>query len=464
LLEQLAENEHLDYSSDNVRRSWLLYQICQLDWWSRVWVVQETLLSSSAYLVLGKYRLPWKMVVQAMKNFISHKAYCCSRINASPSTNNNANLIHKTLPIVSQIVLSFQRIPPGTSNELLANIWMFRNRMSTRERDKIYGVLGLVRSPGFTFSVDYSSRYIDVCRGVILDDIKASNNLNALRGIRESEVWQGASWITDWSNWDWWTEDQARILMECYGSVFSASGASIPRIETFPNRGLLGVAGKVIDEVTYTSKYSFDRNLVKLLIAFCKVRSNWINWMPQDTQGAIGDSFFNAFWRTLLTDTITPHQTTADLFSTYSPTNDTDFFKPPNRRATARDFFAFILWWLWKHPTLSKCFPKHGFPTMLKIPAVATINTSVIRATSGRRLFMTSKGFIGLGPERLRSTAKIAILLGGTTPFILWPKLTVKEEAKQIYKLIGDCYVHGCMDGELVKDAQIENWPTLKLE
>lgn len=38
-----------------------------------------------------------------------------------------------------------------------------------------------------------------------------------------------------------------------------------------------------------------------------------------------------------------------------------------------------------------------------------------------------------------------------------------EEEERQRYKLLGDCYVHGCMDGELVKDAQVDDWPTLKL-
>jgi hypothetical protein len=463
MLEQLAQGDHLDYSSDNVRRSWLLRQISQLEWWSRVWVVQETLLSASAYLVLGNHRLPWKVAFQAMKNFTSHEAYCCRRVAAPPSTKNNASLIHDALPIMSQVVLSFQRIPPGTGNELLANIWMFRNRMSTLERDKIYGVLGLIRSPNFTFSVDYSSRYIDVCRGVILDDIKASGNLNVLKGVRGAEIWKGASWITDWSNWDWWAEDQARILMECYGSVFKASGTHVPRIETFPDRRLLGVAGQVIDEVAYTSNYSFDSNLASLSTAFRTMRTYWMNQLSQDSKGAVKGSFFNAFWRTLLTDTITPYQSSTDMFFTYSPASDTDVFKPPSRRANAGDFFVFILWWLWKHPTLSKSLPKRGFHTMLKIPTFATINTSIIRATSGRRLFLTSGGSLGLGPERLRDTTRVTILLGATTPIMLWAKVMDDDEDEQQYKLLGDCYVHGCMDGELVRDAQVEDWPTLKL-
>jgi hypothetical protein len=36
----------------------------------------------------------------------------------------------------------------------------------------------------------------------------------------------------------------------------------------------------------------------------------------------------------------------------------------------------------------------------------------------------------------------IAVLLGGTVPFLL-------REDGHNYRLIGDCYVHGIMDGEL---------------
>lgn len=51
---------------------------------------------------------------------------------------------------------------------------------------------------------------------------------------------------------------------------------------------------------------------------------------------------------------------------------------------------------------------------------------------------------------------QVALLLGGTTPFVLESHhpfadpLTGAE--KTVYDLLGDCYMHGCMDGELVKD------------
>ncbi|KAF2833990.1 hypothetical protein CC86DRAFT_279562, partial [Ophiobolus disseminans] len=82
---------------------------------------------------------------------------------------------------------------------------------------------------------------------------------------------------------------------------------------------------------------------------------------------------------------------------------------------------------------------------------------------SGRRIFITSQGNIGLSPELTRVGNRIAILLGGSTPFMLRDtgSGTVNEAR---WNLLGDCYVHGCMVGELVEGHQTEDWPILVLE
>jgi hypothetical protein len=65
---------------------------------------------------------------------------------------------------------------------------MYRDRLSTEIHDKVYGVLGLIRSPHFAFSVDYRCPYVDVCCGVVVYDTKASDNLNALMGIGHTRL------------------------------------------------------------------------------------------------------------------------------------------------------------------------------------------------------------------------------------------------------------------------------------
>ena len=61
-----------------------------------------------------------------------------------------------------------------------------------------------------------------------------------------------------------------------------------------------------------------------------------------------------------------------------------------------------------------------------------------------RRLFTTMKGYLGVGPQLLRSGDNICILLGCNVPVILRP-------AGQGYSVIGECYVDGIMDGEVME-------------
>ena len=55
---------------------------------------------------------------------------------------------------------------------------------------------------------------------------------------------------------------------------------------------------------------------------------------------------------------------------------------------------------------------------------------------------------MGLGPEDVKSGDEMYDLLGGDVPFIL-RKTDVDDE----FRLVGDCYVHGVMDGQLWRET-----------
>ncbi|KAM7187788.1 Heterokaryon incompatibility protein (HET) domain containing protein [Naviculisporaceae sp. PSN 640] len=62
----------------------------------------------------------------------------------------------------------------------------------------------------------------------------------------------------------------------------------------------------------------------------------------------------------------------------------------------------------------------------------------------GRSLFVTSRGYIGIGPDDIQPDDTVAILYGARTPFVL------RKSSQQggHWKLAGDCYIHGIMNGE----------------
>ncbi len=62
-------------------------------------------------------------------------------------------------------------------------------------------------------------------------------------------------------------------------------------------------------------------------------------------------------------------------------------------------------------------------------------------ACGGRRFFKTKKGYFGLGPRYMKDEDVIVVLFGGITPYVL-------RKMGEHYAIVGECYVHGLMNGE----------------
>jgi hypothetical protein len=64
-----------------------------------------------------------------------------------------------------------------------------------------------------------------------------------------------------------------------------------------------------------------------------------------------------------------------------------------------------------------------------------------LETTLDRRLFKTTKGYIGIGPCSLQKGDGVALFKGGMVPLVI-------RSLGDKWELVGDCYVHGIMHGE----------------
>ncbi|KAF5518512.1 Heterokaryon incompatibility protein 6, OR allele [Colletotrichum aenigma] len=69
-----------------------------------------------------------------------------------------------------------------------------------------------------------------------------------------------------------------------------------------------------------------------------------------------------------------------------------------------------------------------------------------MNVTAWRRLIGTTAGRIGLVPAAARAEDKIAVLRGCNTPMVL-------RGSENRWKVVGECYVHGIMRGEVISSA-----------
>ncbi|KAL8738334.1 MAG: hypothetical protein Q9181_000877 [Wetmoreana brouardii] len=75
-----------------------------------------------------------------------------------------------------------------------------------------------------------------------------------------------------------------------------------------------------------------------------------------------------------------------------------------------------------------------------------------------RRTFCTSQGYMGLGPESLEVEDLVFIIAGSPVPFAL------RKTAQQgRYRLVGETYVHGLMQGEALPQSGEVEWEEIHI-
>lgn len=71
-----------------------------------------------------------------------------------------------------------------------------------------------------------------------------------------------------------------------------------------------------------------------------------------------------------------------------------------------------------------------------------------------RGLFRTAKGRIGLGPQSLQARDRLVLIAGARTPFAV-TETKDEETGETMTEFIGEVYLHGAMDGELLTSGDL---------
>lgn len=85
----------------------------------------------------------------------------------------------------------------------------------------------------------------------------------------------------------------------------------------------------------------------------------------------------------------------------------------------------------------------------------------------GRRVFFTARGFVGMGPPGAKFGDEIVLIFGAATPFaVRHPEGMHCDVLSGLgctlpFRLIGECYIHGLMDGEGVQFVTSEGGDNL---
>jgi hypothetical protein len=397
-------------------------------WWTRIWVVQETVLAREATVVYSHVTAPWEMLAQAAHTSETKYSSCC------------VNFLQTLSPVDENVLVKVRRVvladvePVRTTRaknkQLSLRRFMIRTplREATNVRDKVYGLLGLVTNcqgkPPLL--ADYSMPPKEVFMQAIISHIEGTISLQGLMGTTRTDVFDTPSWVTQKSHTQAWSIAQGSRINR--SNLFSAANGvatnfervgDILTVEGFKPSDTIASVGPTMGDVT-TEIFSHS--------AIAHNIEAWRNIFKLETNK--NDIYFGkhpwaeAFWRTVLSD-----WTNDPSWQRFGDTNPTHL---------AEDFRSWLATRIRgkengkpsAHPDSEqkRLFIRH-----------------LVHITILRRFFITTDGRMGMGPPEALPGDFIAILLGGNVPFCLRAD---SDEHSGYYRLVGDTYVHGLTDGE----------------
>jgi hypothetical protein len=380
-------------------------------WFSRVWVLQEVFMSANAIVMCGNMIVNWSTIRPR-------------RIWVDSRPAREAEHWHVELPAVIPYVLSIgshQSRRYSAREDIFQLLLEGASCNATDARDKVFALLPMVHDAlDCGLKADYSKPVSQVYMEIAVWLLqKVGVSFLSLSGL---SIIGTPSWVVDWSR-------RVRVpwilgLSEYYPR--SASGNSRPTASLYniPGSPLLSSETPLqgLQEALFLPHLLIRRLVVDTVLK---------------TSGVIP---------------IRSGREDCAQFVSECRAHRTKTSKPPidipyNRRWRPRTS-EFRL-----HP--EDWMLEYGVP--LERPLEKTDNEMADLMTyfvSGRQLILTEQGFFGLAPETARSGDTICCFLGVGFPF------TIRKDERdwtrqQLYKIVGESYVWGLMEGEAFRDIDM---------
>jgi hypothetical protein len=391
-------------------------EVVNVDWWRRVWVIQEAVLPSLAMMLLGSIHMPWEAFAMAATYLRMHTKCCQNWLSSAPEL---ANVFERFTISVMEIGWTRQsrQVDDSLSYYSLHHLlWQYRCHSATDSRDKVYALLSFLADgeANGELAPDYTLSRKEVYKRAVMYDVRTTKKLNILQGQRgQMPASSGLpSWIYDWSapvDGKEWLNERQRLRNDDY----KASGDEPVSISCDSNY-VLSLDGILVDTVcTVGPQGSNSRAMIVAISVWLQMAG-----LPgQDRELYVGGGDRStAFWRTVTRD--------------YTFNENMD----PQRISNADEHIvAASKWW-------NSVVDHNQSATTLE----KKFEFLVAGTAAGQQFFLTTKGYMGMGNPQIGD--RVFVLMGGDVPFVLRPG----EKDEAYFFVIGDCYVHGIMDGEVL--------------
>jgi hypothetical protein len=395
-----------------------LRKIGRRPWWTRAWIVQESTIAhpSRTIIFCGDKSIDWACLRAALQ--ITHHVTHYERSGMSVDYQDGMTI---------RLDAFRQDREKGASISLLRVLRLMRAYICEDPRDKVYAALGMAMDVDENDIIpDYRKTYPEVYTEVVKFFVSKPNNgpldflgdiVRSAAGTTFEHVYDSSlpSWVPDWKFRVRMQPLEKVLDVDAYGqnsNVYNASGVLTG--SCYIDGKSLRVQGFILDQISQLSTIC-EWNLASGGLDIER------SWAPEPSKKLYfnGHTIMEAYNHTLAADTGR---------------------KDLNSDSQLSRGFS-IDWELAERKSTSMTASERQRQSWMLI--------DIKMMTFGRRLFTTRGGFMGLGPAAAQVGDKVYVLLGGQVLYVL------RDHGESQFEFVGECYVHGMMDGQACSDKSL---------
>lgn len=410
-------------------------------WFRRVWVIQERVLSRNCVIYCGSSgRMAWRDFIRAFWLLCGVRDYLniASTVHHGQDSSKLAATITAALDRVVPVVFTSYGLSLLQLLSMLSRSAPRSGLEASDRRDYIYSLLGLINTKSSpTIKVDYSREWIAVRTelgraalihyGPYMLSFASTPSSQTLE-TSEVEEDEAPSWAPDWSS--------SRLPQPLYvPSIFFVRGGNVG----CPYQAARNLTQDLSRGFAVPGQLSLSAFQVDLVA--CLGQPLVGEDYPTDDLDRV------ASLSTWLRETDALLPSVNDVYSTTEQVQEALWKTPVVDRAYV---------YAWETARASE--KTHSSYQAVKAGHVAEgvkYTNIAYNKLFQRRPFRSAKGYIGLGPSGICENDTIWILPGTNVPFLL------RSVGDGKFTVIGEAYVHGIMNGELLEQGLDERCITL---
>lgn len=382
-------------------------------WFSRLWVFQEIAMAASAIVFWGSSTISWKSVGDATTQ-IRTRHY-------------QAILYHSMWNVYNAYLFWKWSTIGGYHHQRETFLYMLqvtRNLHCTVQKDR-FDTLSAFSTLDTTSFVESKGRTRAVYRKFARRTLEKMQTLDLISAIQHGSTISRSSWIPKWDVGTVHTLAPLGSGVKCYNACLHLPSCSIKWTGNWGQ--FLRITGVEFDTITEIREVmTRSDNISDLQMMLARVLDHLLT---DATAYPTGETLHQVACLTLtarkdgygmIVEDMTKHFADFDAFWA-SMGHFTTNYRP---RSKSGDASCFLL--------------------------------AAHSACGNRRLFYTSKGYLGLGPALLQAGDIVSVLAGGTIPFVL-RRDSRSSPSKRRFQLVGEAYVHGIMYGEAVNEFAVND-------